>query len=52
VGSVPPWPAGVDPALELEKCRPSSPPLPRLAIQIGQGMGGVVVVNAFSRCGG
>ena len=52
VGDVPPWPDGVDPALGLEACRPSVAPLPRHAIQIGQGMGGVVVVNAFSRCGG
>jgi 3-oxoacyl-[acyl-carrier-protein] synthase II len=52
IGSVPPWPGRVDGALGLEECRPARAPWPRHAIQIGQGMGGVVVVNAFSRCGG
>lgn len=52
VGNVPRWPERVDEALGLDACRPASAPLPRHAIQIGQGMGGVVVVNAFSRCGG
>jgi 3-oxoacyl-[acyl-carrier-protein] synthase II len=51
IGSVPAWPGKVDPALGLAKCRPAVPPLPRHAVQIGQGMGGVVVVNVFSRCG-
>lgn len=52
LGSVPPWPSRVDPELGIEGCRPRHAPLPGNAIQIGQGMGGVVVVNAFSRCGG
>ena len=52
IGNVPPWPAKVDPALGLDEVRPAMAPLPRHAIQIGQGMGGVVVVNSFSRCGG
>jgi 3-oxoacyl-[acyl-carrier-protein] synthase II len=43
-GELPPWPHPIDPALNLHPPdHPSHPP--RTAIQIGQGMGGVVVVN-------
>jgi 3-oxoacyl-(acyl-carrier-protein) synthase len=45
LGTLPPWPKNLDPALGL----PISPSLPtqkpELALQIGQGMGGTVVVN-------
>lgn len=44
--TVPSWPSGIDPALGL----PDFPPhgggvMPKLALQVGQGMGGTVVVN-------
>jgi 3-oxoacyl-(acyl-carrier-protein) synthase len=46
-GEVPPWPVGVDPELGIGPPPTQDPPRPRLSLQIGQGMGGVVVVNAF-----
>jgi len=43
-GQLPPWPDPIDPALKLHpQTKPQHPP--RTAMQIGQGMGGVVVVN-------
>ena len=49
VGKWPSWPAGIDPEFGL----PESPPIPSqrpaMAVQIGQGMGGTVVVNALCR---
>ncbi len=43
-GQLPPWPHPIDPALKLHpRTRPEPPP--RTAMQISQGMGGVVVVN-------
>jgi 3-oxoacyl-[acyl-carrier-protein] synthase II len=45
--ALPSWPMNTDPALELDSLKPQTPPLPQLALQIGQGMGGVVVVNAY-----
>jgi len=48
-GKLPVWPRNIDPAFDL----PENPPRPLLApitaIQIGQGMGGTVVVNVLSR---
>ncbi|MBU6181613.1 MAG: hypothetical protein KGR46_02215 [Verrucomicrobia bacterium] len=49
LGKVPRWPADTDPALGLV-C-PGAPPVPRRALQVGQGMGGVVAVNSFSAAG-
>jgi 3-oxoacyl-(acyl-carrier-protein) synthase len=46
LGRVPSWPANTDPALGLT-C-PRLAPKPRTAFQIGQGMGGSVVVNVFA----
>jgi len=46
-GRLPPWPGNTDPALGLDRMVPPRPPDPRIAIQIGQGMGGTVVVNAL-----
>ena len=43
-GELPPWPRPIDPELKLQAPEPPRNP-PRTAIQIGQGMGGVVVVN-------
>jgi 3-oxoacyl-(acyl-carrier-protein) synthase len=48
-GHTPAWPENTDPALGLELVRPvAAPAPPQIAFQIGQGMGGVVVVNAFA----
>jgi 3-oxoacyl-(acyl-carrier-protein) synthase len=46
-GEVPPWPDNVDPELAIDSPATQIPPRPNLALQIAQGMGGVVVVNAF-----
>lgn len=43
-GEVPPWPTDIDPSLDLEKT-PRRDPVPELALQVAQGMGGTVVVN-------
>jgi 3-oxoacyl-[acyl-carrier-protein] synthase II len=48
-GEVPPLPSGIDPALGLAESGKGRGPQPKLALQIGQGMGGVVVVNAFAQ---
>lgn len=48
-GEVPPWPSGVDPTLGLGESGEGRAPHPEVALQIGQGMGGVVVVNVFAR---
>jgi hypothetical protein len=49
LGKWPAWPADIDPEFGL----PQSPLIPAqrpaLAVQIGQGMGGTVVVNALCR---
>jgi hypothetical protein len=45
-GEVPPWPREIDPSLGL--VAPATAPKPVVALQIGQGMGGVVAVNAFA----
>lgn len=47
-GSLPPWPDPTDPTLGLQQ-PPPCPDQPRLALQVGQGMGGVVVVNLLGR---
>ena len=44
-GEVPPWPEETDPALGLSDLIPSQKPVPRMALQVAQGMGGTVVVN-------
>lgn len=46
-GEVPPWPVDTDPELGLDALRPAVAPHPSVALQLGQGMGGVVVVNAL-----
>lgn len=46
-GRLPPWPGNTDPALGLDRLAPARAPDPRIALQIGQGMGGTVVVNAL-----
>lgn len=50
-GELPPWPHPIDPELKLQAPEPPQRP-PRTAIQIGQGMGGVVVVNLLGAAGG
>ena len=47
-GEVPPWPSGIDPALGLAESCEGRGPQPKVALQIGQGMGGLVVVNVFA----
>ena len=44
-GDVPPLPSGIDESLGLGMPDGAMPPVPRTALQIGQGMGGDVVVN-------
>lgn len=44
-GMVPPWPCGMDPTLGFPTEPPTAAPVPRTALQFGQGMGGDVVVN-------
>jgi 3-oxoacyl-(acyl-carrier-protein) synthase len=46
-GEVPSWPSEIDPALGLEQ-NAHQKPVPHLAIQIGQGMGGSVIVNQLA----
>ena len=46
-GRLPPWPRNTDPSLGLDRMAPPIAPDPRVALQIGQGMGGTVVVNAL-----
>lgn len=48
-GEVPPWPAEIDPALGLPRQPAGGPPIPERALQLASGMGGVVVMNLFSR---
>ena len=48
-GEVPPWPTGIDPALGLGESGEGRAPHPKVALQIGQGMGGLVVVNLFAQ---
>jgi 3-oxoacyl-(acyl-carrier-protein) synthase len=44
--AVPSWPSEIDPALGLPNFPPHGGEVkPKLAVQIGQGMGGTVVVN-------
>ncbi|MCP9777891.1 MULTISPECIES: beta-ketoacyl synthase N-terminal-like domain-containing protein [unclassified Cyanobium] len=45
LGSVPPWPKGIDPNLELPANAPMLAPIPRRTLQLSSGMGGVVVMN-------
>ena len=47
-GEVPPWPEATDTDLGLEVLKPAVAPRPSVALQLGQGMGGVVVVNALA----
>ena len=47
-GEVPPQPSGIDESLGLDVPEVSLPTAPRIALQIGQGMGGDVVVNLLS----
>ena len=47
-GEVPPWPSGIDPALGLAESGEGRVTPPKVALQIGQGMGGLVVVNVFA----
>lgn len=44
-GQLPPWPKNLDPALGLPIASPRQTQKPEIALQIGQGMGGTVVVN-------
>jgi 3-oxoacyl-[acyl-carrier-protein] synthase II len=48
-GSVPPALSGVDESLGLGLAGKMIPPVPQTAIQIGQGMGGDVVINLLGR---
>lgn len=43
---VPEWPKEIDPALRVPD-KPSTPPAPRRALQLSQGMGGSVVINLW-----
>ena len=47
-GMVPPWPGGIDPTLGFPTVPPAVSPVPRTALQLGQGMGGDVVVNLLA----
>ena len=47
-GEVPPLPSEIDESLGLAFPEAKSQPVPRIALQIGQGMGGDVVVNLIS----
>jgi 3-oxoacyl-[acyl-carrier-protein] synthase II len=56
-GLVPPWPLDLDPALALEAavggdavalCAPAKAPVPRMALQLSSGMGGVVALNLLA----
>jgi 3-oxoacyl-(acyl-carrier-protein) synthase len=49
VGKLPAWPGNIDPAFDLPENPPSSSHPASTALQIGQGMGGTVVVNLLSR---
>jgi 3-oxoacyl-[acyl-carrier-protein] synthase II len=49
VGKLPTWPENIDPAFELPENPPRPSESPSTAVQIGQGMGGTVVVNLLSR---
>jgi 3-oxoacyl-(acyl-carrier-protein) synthase len=44
-GVVPPWPEETDSTLGLSQIIPSKRPIPQMALQIAQGMGGTVVAN-------
>jgi 3-oxoacyl-[acyl-carrier-protein] synthase II len=44
-GMVAPWPGEMDPTLGFPTVPPTASPVPRTALQLGQGMGGDVVVN-------
>ena len=46
--SLPPWPSGIDPTLRIDDRMLSAQPVPERALQIAQGMGGVVVLNLFA----
>ena len=48
-GKLPAWPGSVDPAFDLPPNPPRPSQSPSTAVQIGQGMGGTVVVNVLSR---
>jgi len=48
-GRLPSWPANMDASFGLPESRPLPSALPSAALQIGQGMGGTVVVNLFGR---
>lgn len=48
-GKLPAWPGNIDPAFDLPENPPRPSQLPSTAVQIGQGMGGTVVVNLLSR---
>jgi 3-oxoacyl-(acyl-carrier-protein) synthase len=47
-GDMPPQPSGIDESLGLCFPEATSQPVPRIALQIGQGMGGDVVVNLLA----
>ena len=49
LGKWPAWPAGIDPEFGLPESPYFPSQRPSMAVQIGQGMGGTVVVNALSR---
>jgi 3-oxoacyl-[acyl-carrier-protein] synthase II len=48
-GELPPLPSGIDDSLGLGRPEGMVPPAPRVALQIGQGMGGDVVVNLLGK---
>jgi 3-oxoacyl-[acyl-carrier-protein] synthase II len=49
LGKWPAWPADIDPEFGLPESPLTPARRPAMAVQIGQGMGGTVVVNALSR---
>jgi 3-oxoacyl-[acyl-carrier-protein] synthase II len=49
IGKLPAWPGNIDPAFDLPENPPRPSQSPSTAVQIGQGMGGTVVVNLLSR---
>jgi 3-oxoacyl-(acyl-carrier-protein) synthase len=48
-GKLPAWPRNIDPSFGLPEDPPHPSQSPSTAVQIGQGMGGTVVVNVLSQ---
>ena len=51
VGTVPPWPSGIDASFGIPDRKSSTAPRPRTALQLAQGMGGTIVLNLLGAVG-